>query len=237
MYQLKEIIREIMQETVTLESAASEDAKRQGLEYFGFGRYGTDGKITHISQNGKLVPKKDFSPTGPSRLGMAHAAAPAARGSRSIAKQSTQGDPVVSYNQNTNRLRSRTAAANRELQQTRNQMRAATGTTDFDDPLVQGKGFTQPGDLGFTDVASKRTAPFARSAQRAFGKIQGKASKAFPRGTPRGTSIPLDKFKEMTGMNDTELKFAAAWDKKYGTAYERSGFELKPDGTVMRTTR
>lgn len=40
----------------SMKESASEDAKRQGLEYFGFGRYGKDGKVTHKMQNGKLTP-------------------------------------------------------------------------------------------------------------------------------------------------------------------------------------
>lgn len=40
------------------ESKASEEAKRQGLEYFGFGRYGKDGKVTHKSVGGKLQAVK-----------------------------------------------------------------------------------------------------------------------------------------------------------------------------------
>jgi hypothetical protein len=38
------------------ESDASEEAKRLGLDHMSFGRYGKDGKVTHTSQNGKLVP-------------------------------------------------------------------------------------------------------------------------------------------------------------------------------------
>lgn len=57
-YQLKEIIQEVMQEVMQQESQASDDAKRQGLDYFGFGRYGKDGKITHKSSGGKLAPVK-----------------------------------------------------------------------------------------------------------------------------------------------------------------------------------
>jgi hypothetical protein len=39
-----------------VDEAAMDDAKRQGLEYLGFGRYGKDGHVTHKSANGKLVP-------------------------------------------------------------------------------------------------------------------------------------------------------------------------------------
>lgn len=38
------------------ESDASEEAKRLGLTHMGWGRYGKDRKVTHISKNGKLVP-------------------------------------------------------------------------------------------------------------------------------------------------------------------------------------
>lgn len=57
--QLKEIIREVIREELQHESQASDDAKRQGLEYKGFGRWGKDGKITHTTQSGKLVPVRD----------------------------------------------------------------------------------------------------------------------------------------------------------------------------------
>lgn len=38
------------------ESGASQEAQQLGLQYFGFGRYGKDGKVTHHSLNDKLVP-------------------------------------------------------------------------------------------------------------------------------------------------------------------------------------
>lgn len=37
-------------------SDAATAAKSQGLDNLGFGRWGKDGKVTHITQNGKLVP-------------------------------------------------------------------------------------------------------------------------------------------------------------------------------------
>ena len=40
-----------------IESIAFDQASRAGLQYHGFGRYGTkDGKVTHVSKMGKLVP-------------------------------------------------------------------------------------------------------------------------------------------------------------------------------------
>lgn len=54
--QLKEILRKMINEELALESKASEEAKRQGLEYMSFGRWGKDGKVTHTTQSGKLVP-------------------------------------------------------------------------------------------------------------------------------------------------------------------------------------
>ena len=44
-----------------LDEKVGDDAKRMGLTYYKFGRYGKDGKITHTSKDGKLVsvPKKD----------------------------------------------------------------------------------------------------------------------------------------------------------------------------------
>ena len=44
-----------------LDEKVGDDAKRMGLTYYKFGRYGRDGKITHTSKDGKLIsiPKKD----------------------------------------------------------------------------------------------------------------------------------------------------------------------------------
>lgn len=60
--QLREIIREVINEELELESQASDDAKKQGLEYMRFGRWGKDGKVTHSTQGGKLVPIKSMDP-------------------------------------------------------------------------------------------------------------------------------------------------------------------------------
>src|SRR6056300_1527040 len=47
-----------------LDEKVGDDAKRMGLTYYKFGRYGKDGKITHTSKNGRLVlvPKKTSKP-------------------------------------------------------------------------------------------------------------------------------------------------------------------------------
>jgi hypothetical protein len=44
---------------VLLESDASEEAEKLGLDYLQFGRWGKDGKVTHISKDEKLVPIED----------------------------------------------------------------------------------------------------------------------------------------------------------------------------------
>lgn len=57
--ELKELLREIIREemsTMDEESQAAKDAKTQGLDNLGFGRYGKDGKVTHIADKGKLTP-------------------------------------------------------------------------------------------------------------------------------------------------------------------------------------
>ena len=38
------------------ESNASDQAARLGLTYMSFGRWGKDGKVTHTSKNGELIP-------------------------------------------------------------------------------------------------------------------------------------------------------------------------------------
>jgi hypothetical protein len=55
MISLRALLNEIL-EPLEVDEAVMDDAKRQGLEYFGFGRYGKDGHVTHKSANGKLVP-------------------------------------------------------------------------------------------------------------------------------------------------------------------------------------
>jgi hypothetical protein len=57
--QLKDIIREIINEQIDAmdeDSEMANQAKAQGLDYMQFGRYGKDGKVTHKSEKGKLVP-------------------------------------------------------------------------------------------------------------------------------------------------------------------------------------
>jgi hypothetical protein len=71
---LVDIIRKVVNEQLELESQASDAAKQQGLEYMAFGRWGKDGKVTHTTQGGKLVPLKTMDP-GTARL--AKAARPA----------------------------------------------------------------------------------------------------------------------------------------------------------------
>lgn len=61
MTRLMEIIREVINEELELESKASDDAKRQGLEYMSFGRWGKDGEVTHTTQGDKLVPLASMS--------------------------------------------------------------------------------------------------------------------------------------------------------------------------------
>lgn len=45
-----------LRDLILEDSNTSKQAKQLGLDYIGFGRYGKDGKVTHISQNGKLIP-------------------------------------------------------------------------------------------------------------------------------------------------------------------------------------
>lgn len=54
--QIRQRLREKLRRVnVRMESKASEDAKKLGLDYMSFGRWGKDGKVTHKTKNGKLV--------------------------------------------------------------------------------------------------------------------------------------------------------------------------------------
>jgi hypothetical protein len=45
------------------DSSVEREARSKGLEYYEFGRWGKGGQVTHVSQDGKLVPKKPQSVT------------------------------------------------------------------------------------------------------------------------------------------------------------------------------
>jgi hypothetical protein len=54
---IRQKIREkLMRVNARMESKASDDAKKLGLDYMSFGRWGKDGKVTHKSVKGKLTP-------------------------------------------------------------------------------------------------------------------------------------------------------------------------------------
>jgi hypothetical protein len=76
MISLKLLLEEVKRELDAdlEESKTGEEAKRLGLDYMSFGRYGKDGKVTHKSQGGKLVPVKG---TGAATKGKSTGKAPA----------------------------------------------------------------------------------------------------------------------------------------------------------------
>ena len=53
---LKEKIRLVVQKMLNEDSQSSQQAKKLGLEYMGFGRYGKNGTVTHTVDNNKLIP-------------------------------------------------------------------------------------------------------------------------------------------------------------------------------------
>lgn len=56
MDRLREVLKKKLYElNLTMESAASEEAQRLGLDYMSFGRWGKDGKVTHKTKGDKLV--------------------------------------------------------------------------------------------------------------------------------------------------------------------------------------
>jgi hypothetical protein len=64
----KGFLKKVKKESIN-ESKASEEAKRKGLEYMGFGRYGKNGKQTHTVKNDKLMPIKSKNDAGTSDSG------------------------------------------------------------------------------------------------------------------------------------------------------------------------
>lgn len=76
-----EIIREVIEEEIIGEDApgtrraalgwgagsAGDQAKKMGLDYLGFGRYGKDGHTTHHSVDGKLQPVKSSATASPAK--------------------------------------------------------------------------------------------------------------------------------------------------------------------------
>jgi hypothetical protein len=54
--ELKSLIRECLQEAMVEATPAGKEAKQKGLDSMGWGRYGKNGKVTHITdKSGKLV--------------------------------------------------------------------------------------------------------------------------------------------------------------------------------------
>lgn len=49
-------LRNMIREMIDEESKVAADAKAKGLTYMKFGRWGKDGKMTHTTVNGKLIP-------------------------------------------------------------------------------------------------------------------------------------------------------------------------------------
>jgi len=64
---MSDIFRKVIHEVVEENSQVSQAAKAQGLEYMKFGRYGKDGKVTHKSQNGKLVKVTNVNTQQPAK--------------------------------------------------------------------------------------------------------------------------------------------------------------------------
>ena len=62
---LQDLLESIEEDESNGESEASKKAKEMGLDYMRFGRYGKDGKVTHISQGGQLVPVQKSKPGTP----------------------------------------------------------------------------------------------------------------------------------------------------------------------------
>lgn len=56
-------LRQLLESLLESESEAFKRARDMGLDYMRFGRYGKDGKVTHVTKDGKLVPK-DATHTG-----------------------------------------------------------------------------------------------------------------------------------------------------------------------------
>lgn len=81
MISLRQLLNEVMgldDESDLEESKAGEEAKRLGLTYMRFGRYGKDGKVTHKSVGGKLQPIKGGDAKGPAKASAKVPAKPAA---------------------------------------------------------------------------------------------------------------------------------------------------------------
>ena len=52
---MKDLFRQVVNEIIDEDSKVAQAAKAKGLEYMKFGRWGKNGKVTHISKDGQLV--------------------------------------------------------------------------------------------------------------------------------------------------------------------------------------
>jgi hypothetical protein len=112
--ELRKIIREEIMSSLEEKSDASEKAKQMGLDYMQFGRYGKDGKVTHKSEKGKLVPITKAQAT--KSTGMTFG-----RGKNANTMYSPKtGQPAATYDKSTGKIQRSRPSTPPEIQTFRN---------------------------------------------------------------------------------------------------------------------
>jgi hypothetical protein len=203
--QLKDIIREIINEQIDAmdeDSQAAKDAKVQGLTNLGFGRWGKEGPdgkmtVTNISDKGKLVP---FSKAAMQRkTGMTFG-----RGKNANTMYTPSGYGKAQMTE-PGKVQRRTP------RETPDQQRAANAPTDSLGH-ASGEYMSEPGS------------PI--TAQKIVSKINDKLYDRDPDLlTPHfNQDMSMDDFSKLTGLNPTQI---SAYDR-YADKYDRS-FSIDTD--------
>lgn len=174
------------------DSQASKDAKAKGLDYMSFGRWGKNGKMTHKSEKGKLVPISKAQATR--STGMTFG-----RGKNANTMYGTKGrtafDPTAKYDPKSGRMSSLT-------KRTPDQERERQQEPHPDDVLGQRQSDSKRrGFNKYNAIAHPYQEEVYQAIQNGDLEINGK--------------YPSSQFMQVTGLNPQQFKFLALYNQKY----------------------
>ena len=183
----------LLLESLLEDSEASKKAKQMGLDYYKFGRYGKDGKVTHtVDDNGKLVPV----PSKDDEFGK-----PKVRNIKTIigTRGKYTNKPIARYDPKTDKVKSLTA---RTPDQQRRQSKDYNPSNDQGNYLLQKQTQFDRGSKTKTNKYDTIAQPYIDRVHDAHdtGKVE------------YDTPYTADEFMQVTGLKPIQFKFMA----KYG---------------------
>jgi hypothetical protein len=220
---LRQYIREILQEelsTVDETSQAAKDAKAQGLTNMGFGRWGKDGHVTHISDKGKLVK---FSPAAiEKKTGMTfgtddHNKNTLYRNGNAKATMPEPGKLVTKYS-NKDKIGSLRHRKEFLRQNSRGYYYSKEPLTVADRAGTSGKDrMKRSAERVVNSMNSKMGTGYAEpnDASNTIKNVVTTYLQKNPMAQPEDmASIPTEEFKKLTGFNEKQMKAYTQYHKK-----------------------